>query len=94
MFKSAIIYKLADKIGHSLSELSEKLSSAAFASCGPTQDKSIGWTPPREENGAFVESVGGQWIAKLAVETKSVPSSEVDKLVSAQVEAIEAATGR
>jgi recombination associated protein RdgC len=94
MFKSAIIYKLADKIGHSLSELSEKLSSAAFASCGPTQDKSIGWIPPREENGAFVESVGGQWIAKLAVETKSVPSSEVDKLVEAMVEATEAATGR
>ena len=94
MFKSAIIYKLADKIGHSLSELSEKLSSAAFASCGPTQDKSIGWIPPREESGAFVESVGGQWIAKLAVETKSVPSSEVDKLVEAMAEATEAATGR
>ena len=94
IFKSAIIYKLADKIGHSLSELSEKLSSAAFASCGPTQDKSIGWIPPREENGAFVESVGGQWIAKLAVETKSVPKSEIDKHVAAQVEAIEAATSR
>ncbi len=95
MFKQAIIYKLTGgaDLGYS-GLLSTKLSEHAFASCGPTQDKSIGWIPPREENGAFVESVGGQWIAKLAIETKSVPSSEVDKLVSAQIEAIEAATGR
>jgi recombination associated protein RdgC len=95
MFKQAIIYKLTGgtDLGYS-GLLSTKLSTHAFVACGATQDKSVGWIPPREENGAFVESVGGQWIAKLAIETKSVPSSEVNKLIEEQVKAIEEATGR
>jgi recombination associated protein RdgC len=41
-----------------------------------------------------MESVAGQLICKLAIETKSVPKSEIDKHVAAQVDAIEQATGR
>jgi recombination associated protein RdgC len=55
----------------------------------------MGWVPPRgEANGLLMESVAGQLICKLAIETKSVPKSEIDKLVDAQIELIEQETGR
>lgn len=93
MFKSAIIYKLA---GAKLSAaaLDEKLSANTFIPCGPTQEKSVGWIPPRAEHGALVESIDGHLIAKLAVETKTVPKSEIDKQVQAAAEHIEQTTGR
>lgn len=91
MFKNAIFYKLT-KIHDGFAAAIE---SAPFLPCGPTQDKSIGWVPPRgEEHGALVENVGGQLIAKLAVETKVVPKSEIEKTVNAACERIEQATGR
>ena len=93
MFKNAIIYKLA---GAKLSaaELNEKLSTSAFTPCGATQEKSAGWAPPRGEHEALVESIGGHLIAKLAIETKSVPKSEIDKQVQVAAEHIEQTTGR
>lgn len=94
MFKNAMIYKLHGSTELGAAALSEKLSAAQFVSCGATQEKSVGWIPPREENGALVESVGGQWIAKLAIETKSVPKSEIDKQVQVAVDHIEQTTGR
>lgn len=93
MFKNAIIYKLAST-ELSAAALSEKLSAAQFVSCGSTQDKSVGWIPPRGEYEALVESIGGQLIAKLAIETKSVPKSEIDKQLQAVSEHIEQTTGR
>lgn len=94
MFKNAIIYKLRGGTEAGAQALDLKLSANPFIPCGATQEKSVGWVPPREENGLLVESVGGQWIAKLAIETKSVPKSELDKRVSAAIEHIEQTTGR
>jgi recombination associated protein RdgC len=94
MFKNAIIYKLRGGTEAGAQALELKLSANPFIPCGATQEKSVGWVPPREENGLLVESVGGQWIAKLAIETKSVPKSELDKRVSAAIEHIEQTTGR
>lgn len=93
MFKNALIYKLAGaKL--SASALSEKLSANPFISCGSTQEKSVGWIPPRGEHAALVESIGGHLIAKLAIETKSVPKSEIDKQVQEAAEHIERIIGR
>jgi recombination associated protein RdgC len=94
MFKNAIIYKLRGGTEAGAQALELKLSANPFIPCGATQEKSVGWVPPREENGLLVESVGGQWIAKLAIETKSVPKSEIEKRVSASIEHIEQTTGR
>lgn len=93
MFKNAIIYKL---VGAKLNAeaLSEKLGAIPFTPCGATQEKSTGWIPPRGEHQALVESIGGHLIAKLAIETKSVPKSEIDKQVQAVAEHIEQTTGR
>jgi recombination associated protein RdgC len=90
MFKNAIIYRLV-KLPD---EMADNMDAATFAPCGATQDKSIGWTPPREANGALVEAVHGRWFVKAAIETKAVPSSEIAKAVDAACEQIEQLTGR
>ena len=51
--------------------------------------------PPRgEANGALVESIGGQWIARLMTETKSVPGSVLARKVAEKAARIEQETGR
>ena len=63
----------------SIEQLEEKLQEAPFVECGLTQERSVGWTPPRgEANGVLAESIGGQWLLKLMMESKEIrmkPSS-------------------
>jgi recombination associated protein RdgC len=42
----------------------------------------------------LIESIGGQWIAKLLIETKAVPSSVVKRKAELQAQDIQAKTGR
>lgn len=94
MFKNAILYRYEGTLllPH---VLEAALASAAFVSCGATQDTSDGWVPPREEkNGALLEVVGGQWIVMLQVEERSVPSAVIKREVDARADAIEKDTGR
>ena len=75
--------------------LESALQEARYAECGASQEKSVGWVPPRgEEHGALVEIVGGQWLLKLMIEVKSVPGSVVRRKVDEQVAHIESTTGR
>jgi len=94
MFKNAILYRITalpiDALG-----ADEALQDHQFAPCGASQEKSIGWVAPRgEAHGALLESVGGQWIAKLMIETRSVPGSEITKQTAVRIKHIEATTGR
>ncbi len=90
MFKNAIIYRL-NKLPDNMADA---MGASQFTPCAATQDRSIGWIAPREENGVLLESVHGRWFAKAAIETKSVPSSEINKAVDAACEQIEQMTGR
>lgn len=95
MFKNVMVYRIGEGWGPSLSDVESALQGARFVECGATQDKSVGWTEPRgEAHGPLVESVGGQWIAKLMIESKAVPGNVVRRKLDEQVAAIEAATGR
>jgi len=95
MIKNATIYKLAQPLESSADQIEEALHAGIFITCGASQEKSTGWVPPRgEEHGALLESVGGQWILKLMVESKSVPGSVVKRKVDEQCKHIEATTGR
>lgn len=95
MFNNAFIYKILNLPEHGAIAFDVSMQPQAFVPCGATQPKSMGWVPPRgETSGLLMESVAGQLICKLAIETKSVPKSEIDKHVAAQVDAIEQATGR
>ncbi len=55
----------------------------------------MGWVPPRGlEHGELIESVGGQRLLRLMIETRSVPAVAIQRLVSSRCKQIEAETGR
>jgi recombination associated protein RdgC len=94
MFKNVIIYRI-QTLGIHFNNLEEALASSAFEPCAPSQEKSIGWTPPRgNKHGPMLESVGDNWIAKLMIETRSVPSSAIAKKAAERCAQIEISTGR
>ena len=82
MFKSLIAYRISPLWPADLAAIEEALAKSPFIECGATQQKSAGWVPPRgEAHGALVESIGGQWIARLMTETKSVPGDVLARKV-------------
>lgn len=93
MFQKFIIYKITG-LPDSADMLGRYLSHSEFVPTGQTQEKSFGWIPPRAKHGAFVESVGGQLIARLLIETRKVPSDALQRRIDEVVAAIERDTGR
>jgi len=95
MFKKASIFNITEPSLIGTQAISQAAEASAFVSCGPTQEKSVGWVPPRGfDHGAMVEVVGGQYIMKLMIETRSVPSRTIAEVVEQRCKAIEASTGR
>lgn len=74
--------------------LDDALQRMPFVPTTGQQNKSVGWVPPREDGGGFVESVNGQWIMRFMSETRQVPSSVVQSRVDEMVSEWEATTGR
>jgi recombination associated protein RdgC len=94
MFKNLIIYRIS-AMAFTLDQLEAALQKVPFIECGATQEKSMGWVPPRgEAHGALVESINGQWVARLMIETKAVPSDALARKVKEKAEHIERETGR
>jgi recombination associated protein RdgC len=95
MFKNLTLFRLPADLQLDLSEVEDALSASTFTPCGPTQDLSTGFVPPRgEEHGPLVESIGGHWIIQLLTETKAVPASVVREKAQEAADRIEATTGR
>jgi recombination associated protein RdgC len=71
------------------------LSHAQFSECGPTQDLSIGFVPPRgHAHGALREKVGAHTLMRVMIERKAVPPSAVQRHADLRAEGIELAEGR
>ena len=88
-------YRIGPNWNVTVPEIESALAANRFVECSPGQDKSVGWTEPRGvAHGPLLESVGGQWIAKLLIETKAVPSSVVKRKAELQAKDIEEKTGR
>ena len=95
MFKNVMVYRIGEGFSPTLAEVQAALEPAQFVECGASQEKSVGWIPPRgEAYGPLVESVGGQWIVKLMIESKAVPGNVVRRRADERIAEIEAATGR
>ena len=58
MFKNVMVYRIGEGWRPSLADAEQALQAARFVECGPTQDKSVGWTEPRgQAHGPLLESV-------------------------------------
>lgn len=94
MFTQVTVFKLTNKIP-AVATLAAQLEAKPFTPLGQsTQSLSVGFVPPRAENGAMVETVAGQHILKVAIETKAVPANVIRDKTAERVKAIEEATGR
>ncbi len=90
-----MMYRMVSPWTLAVEQLEAALQDGCFVPCGASQEKSVGWVPPRgQAHGALVEVVGGQWLLKLMVEIKAVPGSVVKRRVEEQVQHITASTGR
>jgi recombination associated protein RdgC len=95
MFKNALVYRIEHWDAPPLPEIDQRLSTAPFVECGATQPESSGFVPPRgEKHAALAESVGGQIVLRVCTETKAVPGGVVKTQVQAELDKIEAETGR
>lgn len=96
LFKNITLYRISPTwTPPTEHRLEAELQRLAFQPCGPTQERSIGFLPPRgAEFGAMVENVAGQWILKIAIEKKAVPGGAVRAELDARCKAIEAKEGR
>ena len=95
MFKNMIIYRIAEGWQGDLQALEEALQQSVFTECGATQERSVGWVPPRgEPHGPLAESVAGQWMLRFMSESKLLPASVLNRKVSEKAARIEAAEGR
>ena len=95
MFKNLNIFRIVSGGPMTIGTADEALDALSFMPCGSTQTKSVGWVPPRgEANSALIESVSGQYILKLMIETRSVPSATVRKKADEAAERVEQDTGR
>lgn len=94
MFKNATIYATSPDWNADLTAMEQALSAMPFQHCGPTDDETLGFVPPRGPAGALVESINGQRITCFQLETKSVPASAVKRELDKRTATIEAETGR
>jgi recombination associated protein RdgC len=95
VFKNVIVYRIGPGWSATMAQMEEGLDPERFVACGASQEKSIGWTEPRgEAHGPLVESVGGQLILKLKIETRSLPGSVITRKAKERIAHIEATTGR
>lgn len=96
MFKNLIAFRIgADWSAPSLEDLEPLMQRTRFVACTPMQEESVGWVEPRgEAHAPMMESIGGQWIAKLMVERKKVPASAVKNELERRCKEIEESQGR
>lgn len=94
MIKNATIYRISPDWRADLSAAEQAIAKAKFVECGATQRVSIGFIPPRADHGALIESIGGEWILKVRIDTRKVPGDTLKKRVDELAKQVEDSTGR
>lgn len=95
VFKNVMVYRIGPGWSATVEQMEEALAKMPFEPCGPTQEKAMGWVPPRgNQHGALVELVGGHRILRFVIESKGVPGSVVKRHLEERVAQIEAKEGR
>jgi recombination associated protein RdgC len=96
MFPQLTIYRLADSFAlPSAADIEAALDPKRYVPIGLSQEKSYGFFPPRgNETDALVEVIGGHYIMRLNIETKSVPSRTIKDEVAKRCDELEKLNGR
>ena len=94
MFKNLTVMVFDAEPALLLADVDDAAQKNEFVECGPTQEFSEGWVPPREENGSMVESIDGHWIMKFAIEKRVISAASLKKRVKELADKIEQETGR
>lgn len=95
VFKNVMMFRVGEGWSPSVETMEAALAKMPFAPCGPTQEKSWGWVPPRgQAHGALVELSGRHRLLCFASESKTVPGSVVKRKLEERVAMIEAKEGR
>jgi recombination associated protein RdgC len=95
LFKNATVFRIAANCELDSSTIEAALKNEKFVPCGPTTQRSSGWSEPRGvEHGPLLESIDGQWILRLMTEKKDIPGSVVQQVVAERVAKIEEDQGR
>lgn len=94
MFKNLTVMVFDAEPALLLADVEDAAQKNEFVECGPTQEFSEGWVPPREENGSMVESIDGHWIMKFAIEKRVISAASLKKRVKELADKIEQETGR
>jgi len=95
VFKNATIYRIAAGYVPDGTAAVAAINASPFTECGPAQEYSSGWVPPRgEAHGALIESVDGSIVLRLRTETKKVPGPLLARRVKERAADIERLRGR
>lgn len=95
MFKNLTVLRVTSGMPAGSDQLFDALERMPFEPCTASQNKALGWVPPRgEAHGPLVECVNGQWMLRFMVETRQVPASVIKRRVDEMTAHIEANTGR
>ncbi len=96
MFKQLTALRLGQDFAiPAAADIEAALEPKRYVPIGLSQEKSVGFFPPRgNETDALVEVIGGHYIMRLNIETKSVPSRAIKEEVDKRCKGIEFHTGR
>lgn len=92
-FRNLQLFRLAPAWAYSTDELNATLLRGALQPCGKLDRRSVGWLPPRGEDGAMVLAVGKQQLVTLGVEEKLLPASVIRQHAAIKCAEIETAQG-
>jgi len=95
VFKNIIAYRINPDWKKTTAQIEAGLSLTRFSKCGATQEKSIGWSEPRNEaHAVLAEVVNGHIILRLTSETKVLPANVVRRAAEERIEKLEDQMGR
>ena len=95
MFKNATLFRISPDFAlPDLADVQEAFSRLKYVPCGPQQEYSLGWVPPRgKATDPLVEPVAGGLIMRLRSESRPIPASAIKQVVDAAIEKHKQETG-
>lgn len=95
MFKEITVFSIASPAQFDSPALERALAAAEYVPATATEERSVGWIPPRgEAHGPLLEQIDGHWLSTLRIEAKSFTRDALRKMVDQQSACFENDNGR